>query len=166
MIELQLSQGKVALIDDEDAHVVAGRKWCAAWIRDRWYVMRQQPVNGRERTVYLHRLIMGNPPGKIVDHRNGDTFDCRKENLRVCTTSQNNQNSTIGRHNTSGYKGVSWVRKSRRWKAQIRVNKRCIHLGEFVDKIDASLSYDAAAREYFGDYARVNHAREGEQSAR
>lgn len=165
-MELPLSQGKVALIDDEDADLVGQYKWFAVWIRDRWYAMSKEHTNRRVRTIYLHRVIMGDPPGQRVDHHNGDTFDCRRQNLRICTVSQNAQNAMIGLRNKSGYKGVSWNTKAERWVAWIRANGRNIYLGQFVDARDASLAYDRAAREHFGEYARVNHAREGEQSAR
>jgi hypothetical protein len=94
------------------------------------------------------------PTGKI-DHANGDPDDNRIANLRPATTAQNMQNSRRFSTNSSGLKGVSFCRQTKRWRAKIVVNGRAIHLGRFQSAEQAHDAYVAAARKYFGDFARA-----------
>jgi len=94
--------------------------------------------------------------GQEVDHINGDKLDNRwPENLRVATRSQNTANSKP-HTGTSRYKGVSWNKRDRRWKAQIRHNGKLLYLGYFTDQIEAAKAYDTAALRLHGEYARCN----------
>lgn len=96
--------------------------------------------------------------GFWVDHINGDTLDNRRSNLRLCTVSGNNHNRMKSKNNTSGYKGVSWLKQNQKWRAYIKVNSKDKHLGCYLDKEDAARAYDKAAKEYFGEFARLNFA--------
>lgn len=103
---------------------------------------------------YLHRDLLQAPAGRLVDHRNGDTLDNRRSNLRLCTHAQNIRNQ---RHRTDGVSRYRGVLKSRgRWVARIKVDYRQIHLGTYEHEHDAALVYDVAARKHFGDFARPN----------
>ena len=66
------------------------------------------------------------------------------------------QNSKRRSDNTSGYKGVGWNKKSKKYAAYIRVNKKNIHLGFFDDPVIAAQRYDEMAAEHFGEFARLN----------
>lgn len=111
---------------------------------------------GATRKIWsLHREIMGNPEGLVVDHINGDILDNRKYNLRVCTTKENIRNSKP-QEGTSTYKGVSWDKDRNKWIAQIKVDRKGIHLGRFDSEIQAAEAYDNAAINYYGEYARLN----------
>ena len=92
--------------------------------------------------------------GKIVDHKDGNPLNNHRDNLRLCTPSQNNKNSRKQSNNTSGFKGVSKHRDV--WLAQIRVDDRFKYLGCYKDKIEAAKSYDKAAYELFKEYAKLN----------
>jgi hypothetical protein len=95
--------------------------------------------------------------GFFVDHINGDTLDNRRENLRVCTRKENNQNcNKRGTLPKSKYKGVVWVKKVGKWKAQIKSDKKTIYLGYFKDELLAAKAYNSAAILYFGEFARQN----------
>lgn len=87
--------------------------------------------------VYLHRLIMCAKEGEVVDHRNGDTADNRRENLRVCTQAQNSRNARISRRNTSGLKGVSWHAPRALWRARVFCEGRTVHSSYHVHMCDA-----------------------------
>lgn len=153
-----LTHGKVAIIDADDAERVLCYRWHAKEGSGNWYAARRDGT----RTVRLHRFLMGDPPGAFVDHRNGNTLDDRRENLRVCTPRQNGHNRSANRSGTSGFKGVSrHKRGSGAWQASIRVDGKLIFLGRFSTAEEAARAYDAAALKYFGRFARLNFS-EGE----
>lgn len=97
----------------------------------------------------MHREIVDAPE---VDHRNGDRVDNRRANLRAATHLQNCQNARP--KGQSRFKGVSRYRE--RWHARIKVPGRRIDLGSFHDEESAARAYDVAAREHFGEFARLN----------
>jgi hypothetical protein len=152
-IQIALTQGKVAIIDAQDAHRVLRLKWCATRIRSQWYVISGSRIG---KTIYLHRFIMQAPTGIEVDHRNCNGLDDRRCNLRLATSTQNKRNSSIRSDNTSGFKGVSWYRTYKKWKAYIRAQGRQKTLGYFDTALQAAKVYDAAAINYFGDFAKTN----------
>jgi HNH endonuclease len=157
MVEVPLTQGKVALIDDEDAERVLVYKWCAWWNGKRWYVVAHEPGTGKNgRTVLLHRFIMSAPRGIVVDHRNMNGLDNRRENLRLATDSQNKCNRGRQRDNKSGFKGVSWFKPAKVWIAQIKYKRVGYYLGYYKTAEAAAHAYDAAARKLHGEFARVN----------
>lgn len=154
MIEIPLTRGYVALVDDCDSYVRA-LTWCTFRpdARRMYAVCNMRNVEGQSRLVYLHCLIMG---CKLVDHVSGDGLDCRRANLRPATHAENSQNRRLGRNNTSGFKGVTWNKRARKWQAQLHRRDEMVYLGLFADLSDAARAYDAAAREHFGEFARVN----------
>lgn len=114
---------------------------------------------GETRKVWsLHREIMGNPEGMHVDHTNGDKMDNRKYNLRVCSAKENIRNSKA-QEGTSGYKGVHYDKSRGRWSASIKVDRKSIFLGRYDSENQAAEAYDEAAKEYFGEYARLNFSK-------
>jgi hypothetical protein len=149
MIEVPLTQGKVALIDDEDAERVLGRNWAYLSVQN-----GPGPGYAISSSGLMHRLILNAPRGVEVDHVNGDGLDNRRENLRLATHAQNASNSRLHRDNVTGYKGVR--HKRNRWQARITVNQKEIYLGSFIALEDAARAYDAAAREHFGEFATPN----------
>ena len=100
----------------------------------------------------LHRIIMDAPDDKMVDHINGNKRDNRRENLRLCNSSENNRNVGKKSTNTSGFKGVSWYKGEGKWRAQIRVDGKKKHLGYFDDPETAYRSYCRAATKFHGDF--------------
>ncbi len=165
MKEIPLTQGYVALVDDEDYELVADRTWCPAPRDDRIYSINYKRARGQRRTCTLmHRLILDAPRGVRVDHVNGNGLDNRRGNLRFATPGQNTTNARTLR-GLSFFKGVSWREERRRWRAYIEHEGRCHHLGYFEREEDAGHAYDEAARKHFGTYAALNFPRPGEQSA-
>lgn len=119
------------------------------------YASRGTRKQGHYSKILMHRAIMGNPEGKMVDHVNGNTLDNRVENLRVAERNQNLQNSKLRTDSACKYKGVG--RKDSKFHARIQVapNKR-IYLGTFKIQEEAAKAYDKAAIEHFGSFAKLN----------
>ncbi len=148
MKEIQLTRGKVALVDDEDFEYLNQWKWHALKGRCTWYAVRSFPKGN---CIYMHRILF---PGAVqVDHRAGSGLNNqRSSNLRPATGTQNQGNRGLDRDNRSGVKGVYWHKKSGKWMA--RVGR--VYVGIFENLTDAARAYNAAAQEHFGEFARLN----------
>jgi len=120
------------------------------------YLKNQKYVDGTYVHTALHSLILPTNPGEVVDHVNGDKLDNRKYNLRVCTPKQNRHNSKPQAGSSSQYKGVNWNKGKGKWESSIRVDGKLIFLGNSLDEEVAARLYDKAAKENFGEYARLN----------
>jgi hypothetical protein len=155
---LALSQGRYAIVDTMDYKWLNQWKWYAHWGGyGVWYVMRQKDMGeGRQTSLSLHRVILNAHAGVYVDHRNRDGLDNRRCNLRIATSSQNKANRVKAKRNTSGYKGVTWHRSSRKWQAQINHGCQKIYMGQYDDPLVAAKKYDEKAKEMFGEFALTN----------
>lgn len=162
MKEITLTQGRVALVDDEDFDWVSAWKWHARKSFGGFYAARTTSKGGK---VFLHRAILKAPTGMYVDHINGDSLDNRRANLRLVTHQQNMMNRVLSSSNTSRFKGVYWQNRGGRWIAKIKYNQKIRHIGTFLTEEDAARAYDTVARELFGDYGRFNFPAAGEFSA-
>ncbi len=121
-----------------------------------WGHRRIQMAGRRYPAHHLAWLyVYGVWPTGILDHANGKPDDNRIANLRPATTTQNMQNCRRFSTNSSGFKGVSFCRQTRRWRAHIVVDGRYIHLGRFPSPEKAHAAYVAAAQKYFGEFARA-----------
>jgi HNH endonuclease len=112
------------------------------------YAVRGEKRQGKFTQLFLHRVILNAPPGMEVDHVNGDQLDNRRCNLRLVTHAQNQQNRKQQRNNSSGFRGISWYPRYRKWQVLIWDNRHRIHLGYFTKLEDAVATYDAASRKY------------------
>ena len=153
-IQIELTQGKVAIIDEADWPLVSGFGWYAVKDRNIWYAQANTSrKEGPRRTVRMHRLLLGLTDQKIkIDHRDGNGLNNRRTNLRACTHAQNLWNTVAHANNTSGFKGVSWDKQSGRWKAQIRGDLKKKHIGYFSTPEEAYAAYCAAALELHGEF--------------
>lgn len=153
MSEIPLTQGRIALVDDEDYEQLARHSWS---FDGRGYAVRGVWVAGRVKKVRMHRQILSAAEGVEVDHVNGNGLDNRRSNLRLCEHHQNARNVRPRQGCTSQYKGVYWHRQSGKWRARLRFGGKHISLGLYVSEQDAARAYDAAARQHFGAFARTN----------
>ncbi|OHB81180.1 MAG: hypothetical protein A2W31_05055 [Planctomycetes bacterium RBG_16_64_10] len=156
MKTVQLTKGKVALVDDRDYPLVSRYRWKAIRPRTIWYAQRNAWNGRRYVGLFMHRVVMAVGDGERVDHVNCDGLDNRRSNLRVATRSENAANFRKSDGCSSRFKGVSRHRKSGRWRASIQIRRRVVHLGYFDREEDAARAYDAAAVAVFGEFARTN----------
>lgn len=154
---IQLNLGKSIIIDDEDYNRVIKYKWFAVWIKSskNWYVSRNIFKNDKWTAESLHRFIMNAKSGQIVDHKNRNTFDNRKENLRFATKSQNNANRKTSKTYTK-YLGVFYREDRNKWRAILRYKTKAHNLGHFNTPEEAALAYNKKAIEIHGEFANLN----------
>ncbi len=154
MKEVPLTQGKVALVDDQDFEKVSAYSWSAHTYKRNWYAKAVIPGCPGARLVPLHRFLLGFPT-LDVDPRDGDGLNCQRDNLRLATVTQNcaNARKTISQ-TTSKFKGVS--RCGEKWRAYIAVAGQQRHLGVHLSEVEAAEAYNRAARLEWGEFARLN----------
>lgn len=149
MREFILKHKQVVLVDDEDYERLSKYRWHGGQ-----YVTTLIEGNCKK---MMHRIIMDcTDPSLHVDHRNHNTYDNQKDNLRVCTISQNVTNRKASKNSTSKYLGVSFDKRRSIWRSQITTNKKTYHLGRFKNEVDAAIAYNNAAIKAHGEYANLN----------
>lgn len=151
-VYLQSIHGVPILISQEDFSLLVGMRW---YINAEGYAYTSTKIDGRWRSVLMHRLIMGLPLGdkRQIDHVNGNRLDNTRTNLRLCNTKQNQANRGKNSNNTSGYKGVRWDRVRGMWIATIGVDGRDIKLGAFFTSDEARRAYADASKKYHGEFS-------------
>ncbi len=150
---IPLTRGYAAVVDDSDYDLVRQSKWLFI---GSGYAGRFVTIDGQKKLLYLHRFLLNAQPEQRIDHINCDRLDNRRENLRLVTLFQNQQNRKCPLGTSSGKKGVSWNRTQGKWHVRISVNGTRMHLGYYDDLETAARLYDAAARHFFNGYARPN----------
>ena len=160
MKEIQLTQGKVALVDDAEYEELSQFKWYANKIRYTYYAGRKVTVDGKSKTILMHRAIMGNKAiGLQVDHRDGNGLNNQRGNLRACTNAENHLNQRLSRANKTGYKGVTEPASQRgrinRYRAQIVANGKHISIGHYPTIELAHAAYCVVAKKLHGDFVRL-----------
>lgn len=154
---IQLTQGKVVIVDEVDYQELSAYNWHVHRDGKRWYaISRQRTPKGGSHQIRMHRLIMNAPDGVDVDHIDGNGLNNTRMNLRLATRSQNSCNRNIRNDNTSGYKGVSFHRATGKWQATITVNGKSAYLGLYATAEDAGAAYDEVAGQIHGQFARTN----------
>lgn len=157
IVYVPLSRGKVAIIDACDWRLVSGYRWHAMPGRNEtvWYASTTIPrtADKAKGHMAMHIMLMGAP---FVDHIDGNGLNNRRSNLRFATRSQNRQNSSAERQTLHGMKGVDFMRSRGQWRARIFTDGKRLHLGAFQTSEEAGRAYDKAARQYFGEFARLN----------
>lgn len=145
-------KGEEILVDDEDFEKLSFYKWRT---HTNGYVRTETFDNGRKSRILMHRLVLGltEGDGLIVDHINGVKTDNRRSNLRICTHAENLRNRGAPRSNKTGFKGVSFHSRNKRFYAEIKVNGKRKYLGYFDSAQEAHAAYCVAAIELHGEFA-------------
>jgi len=158
MKTISLTQGKFALVDDEDFERVSRYKWqfgsYGYAVANIWNKNTKTHSHTR-----LHRFILNAERGTQIDHKDLNKLNNTKSNLRFCNTSQNMLNAGVYRTNTTGYKGVYLCKRKKKisWYVQIRYQGKQVFLGIFTDIKKAAQVYNQAALKYHGEFARLNN---------
>ena len=156
MREIILNHGQVTQVSDwrYDSLILMGR-WYAVW---NTHTKSYYAVRGRNPRIWMHRLILNLSYGDGItgDHKNGITLDNQDDNLRPDTDKKNSCNRKLNSNSTSGYKGVSWDKRKKKWAAYIYFKKKLYWLGYFDIKEEAARAYNIAALKYHGEFARLN----------
>lgn len=154
---IPLTQGKFAIVDDEDYEWLNQWKWYYSPSLHTGYAVRG--VYARDKcttTTRMHRQILNlSLPKQYADHINGNGLDNRRQNLRVVSPQQNAINTRKRHSATSKYKGVSLL-PSKEWKAAIILSGESLYLGSFQNELDAARAYDSAAHHFHGDLVHLN----------
>lgn len=150
MNRISLTKGYFATVDADDFDRLSEHAW---------FVMEDERTNYAARAeagklIRMHWEVLGVYPPDLIDHRNGDGLDNRKQNLRRATTTQNGQN----RQPNAGhqYKGICFHKRDKKWQASIKIPEREIYLGYHDTPEAAARAYDTAALEHFGEFANLN----------
>lgn len=145
-----IKASKRAIVDDEDFESAEAFRWF-----EDAYGYAVASIGGKMRK--MHRVLTAAPKDKQVDHINGNRLDNRRENLRLCDCSGNARNMTkLRKDNTSGFMGVYWGKRAKKWLAQINLEGKRKGLGSFNSKEDAYEVYKLASLEHFGEFSPFN----------
>ena len=159
MKRIKLTQGKWALVSDEDYEFLRQWKWFAfKGSSNMPYAARTVRLNSKQSyKIFMYNIVAKRIKLKeIIDHIDRNGLNNQRNNLRDSTRSQNNANRGLNKNNTSGYKGVCWNKQKQKWHARIRVNYKYVQLGLFDNIKDAARAYNKAALKYFGEFAWLN----------
>jgi hypothetical protein len=155
---INLFGSEVSIVDDEFYEVLSEYKW---YFTGGYASRNSLLIDGKHTTIKMHKTVIELsgiiiPPGMQIDHISRDKLDNRKNNLRVATHSQNQHNRTSYKTNKSGYKGVSWDKRSNNWLAYVRVNGCHKYIGHFDNVIEAAHAYDTGAKKFHKEFAVLN----------
>jgi len=156
-VTIELSKGKIALIDAADLPLVSGMAWHAVESNGEFYAAHTQRITPKRcKRIYMHRLLMGNPEGALVDHRDRNTLNNTRENLRVTDKSGNAANSKNRKRMYSQFRGVTFSKRDKKWIAMVTIDNKLRSLGSYRTEEEAARAYNAAALEAFGEFATLN----------
>jgi hypothetical protein len=165
MIEIPLTQGKLAMIDDTDFDLISQYKYWQAECRpgsNNWYATTQPYKDGKQVRIWMHRLILGldRDDKRKTDHKDGNGLNNQRYNLRICTDAENQHNKRIQKgRRFKGVKTRTDAYRRKPYSAVIVVNNKPISLGDFEAEEIAARVYDVAALVHFGEFARLNFDR-------
>lgn len=139
----------IAVIDKKDYTLIKGYKW---YISHDNYVKSDSTKD----RPYLHRLIMGCPKNMHIDHIDFNPLNNKRSNLRICTNQQNVFHQHGVKNSSSKYKGISFYKPSKMWRARIGENSNQTHIGHFKTEIEAAIAYNEYAIKYHKEFCFLN----------
>lgn len=157
-MEIPLTKGKVAFVDDDDFKVLSQHKWHAKVTYHGkvkiWYAARTD--NKKRKTILMHRVILGIDNTTLkVDHKDHNGLNNRRSNLRISTQAENTRNKSSAIGSSSEFLGVDFMKAKLRWRARIMHNGKTVYLGLFDSAAEAAIAYNNAAKIH-GTFANNN----------
>lgn len=146
----------IVLYDDEDHGKILKHTWGISKYGNNFYAKTMIGEKNKQKILYLHRFILNAKYGDIIDHKDNNTLNNKKSNIRFCSHQNNMMNRKPEKNSSSKFKGIYYNKNSNLWHSQIYKNFKKIHLGYFENEIDAALAYNGAAKYLFGKYAYLN----------
>lgn len=143
MKKIPLTRGQFAIVDEADYDWLNQWNWYAEKAPHTFYALRTVRIDGKKKSIRMHRLIMNTPADMETDHIDGEGLNNRRYNLRNATHQDNMINCARWKSGTSKYRGVSWHITEKKWYAQITVNYKNIYIGCFDTEIEARDAYEA-----------------------
>jgi len=172
---IKLTKGYYAKVDPDLYESLNKYKWCVTGTGPFYaitYLKDPDKPASRAKPVSMHRLIMQSeldairntryairnklPCDLVIDHLNHDGLDNRRANLRLATPLQNKWNTRHRRKGRSKYTGVTWVKTTKKWRADICIDKKVKYLGCYDSEKQAAKAYDKTAKKHRGEYAVLN----------
>lgn len=153
MKKIKLTQGKYALVDDEDYTYLSMFKWYASKSGQTFYARRHKVVNGKKLTIRMHNEILGFQEGKEIDHINRNGLNNQRKNLRFVTHQENLRNKTKKGSGFSGVIGIDWKEAIKKWQVRFYYYKKIYYIGVFKDLKDAKKELSRFKRKFIRDLA-------------
>ena len=154
---IYLDEGQWTIVDSGDYYALKRFKWIIHGTGNNIYAVRNKIIGpNKTKMVYMQREIMNPPAGIVIDHRNCESLDNRRSNLRPATRAENALNRRKKKNGTAQYRGVWLVKKCGKWAGQVEYKGKRIWLGYFDSEIEAAKAYDEAAKKLHGEFARLN----------
>lgn len=155
MIEIILTKGYSAIIDESDFDLVSQHIWHVKIGKYTNYAMTNiKDGNGKSTTLAMHRLLF--PDCEVVDHIDKNGLNNQRHNLRPSTYSENNTSREWKNPGVSKYKGVSWDKKANKWIVQIQKDKIHYNLGRYENEEVAAIVYNKHAMQLHSKFAHLN----------
>lgn len=145
-------------VNAKDGYAIVDKKY-AYLAKDNWRITHYGYAIRSKDKKLLHRLIVNTSKGRVIDHINGNTLDNRLTNLRECTQSDNAKNQKLNIRNKTGYKGVYFDKRYKKYIASVNSNYKKIHAGVYLTAEEAAKAYNKLALELHGEFARLNDVR-------
>ena len=151
---------KICLFDKNGLELYDRYTWYVVYSHNLFYLERYAGTGRNDKkNIRFHREFMGLESGdeRVVDHWNGNSLDNQFSNLKIKTNQQNIINRTrLNKNNTSGFRGVSWNKMTKKWHAYIMIDRKRETIGYYTEKIDADANFRKRAKELFGEYYNSN----------
>lgn len=154
---LETNSGCKIQVDDEDYDDL--KKYTLSLDKDGYAYFR---IVHDGKNIFIHRLLSGAGKGEIADHKDGNIFNCQRDNLRIVNTYQSAANRARVAGGTSKYKGVMYTKSTAKgkeywyWCAKLKKHGVLMLNKRFATELEAALAYDEAAKIHHGEYARLN----------
>jgi len=154
------TNGKSVIVDNANYAWLREYWWYAKKNKYTYYACRHEGI----RIIYMHREILGlkHGDGILSDHVNGNGLNNLESNLRICNYAENSRNQTRKRrykdrkNTSSSFKGVSWDKGVKKWRAYIGCHGKSVYIGIFKNEKQAAQAYDKKANELHGEFAHTN----------